>query len=501
MTLRPIHILILLLCCVPLFFLNIQSTHSYGDDWAQYLQEAVNIAQGKPYYRSGYVFNPLNTTYAPPQYPPGYPLLIAPLVRCTGTAILPLLYLNSFFLCMMLFAGYYYFRGKTGSTKALCLAIILTYLFPVIDLKGQVLSDIPCAVLSLLYLAIREQEKEWRYGRLLLLSAIAAAAMLIRVQAVVLILAELLFFVLAYRKRNRPVATRKFLSLPPQVFLALMALFLFALVNYIMLPAPQSGIRFYLNLYRVSFDNNVWKMILSNSKYLLQLFNGILYRSMDNRVLQVAVSAMTLSSMVLAFIGFIKAAKEKLSFSLVFFVLMCFLILVTPIHQGLRYFLPAVPVYLLLLVKGAGIVLPSRFKPRTNTIAILGVIIFLALGYNDYRYKLHGVYEHTLARTDSVAFDYIRNNIPDKEIVLFAKPRLLVLYTGKRSMNLSWQHTLAANRRQFDSLGIGYLLYCRHLNFDLVDSLLWSGPKPYSDSTVINKDYTLYYLKRKPMFP
>ena len=69
--------LLLVLLSIPLFFLNIYSVHTWGDDFAQYIKEAQNIAWGKPYYQSNYIYNQYNPTYAPPQYPPGFPFLLA----------------------------------------------------------------------------------------------------------------------------------------------------------------------------------------------------------------------------------------------------------------------------------------------------------------------------------------------------------------------------------------------------------------------------------------
>src|ERR1700759_1926816 len=96
--------LLLLLASVPLFFLNIHNAHSGGgDDYAQYIKEAQNIALGKPYYLSNYVFNPHNNCYSPPQYPPGFPLMLAPVVKLWGIAIQPMCYFNTVLLvCLML---------------------------------------------------------------------------------------------------------------------------------------------------------------------------------------------------------------------------------------------------------------------------------------------------------------------------------------------------------------------------------------------------------------
>ena len=87
--------LLLPVFCIPLFFLNIYDVHSWGDDFAQYIREALNIATGKPYYLSNYIYNPYNPTYAPPQYPPGFPFMLAPIVKIWGVSIRAMCYFNT----------------------------------------------------------------------------------------------------------------------------------------------------------------------------------------------------------------------------------------------------------------------------------------------------------------------------------------------------------------------------------------------------------------------
>src|ERR1051325_3929775 len=86
---------ILSLFSVPLFFIGVVDVHGWGDDFAQYIKEAQNIANGRPFYESAYIYNPNNPVYAPHHYPPGFPLLMAPIVKQFGISIRPLLYLTS----------------------------------------------------------------------------------------------------------------------------------------------------------------------------------------------------------------------------------------------------------------------------------------------------------------------------------------------------------------------------------------------------------------------
>lgn len=61
--------------------------HVWGDDWAQYVLHARNIVTGHPYTDTGYLFNPDRPHVGPPSYPPGLPLLLAPILAVSGINI------------------------------------------------------------------------------------------------------------------------------------------------------------------------------------------------------------------------------------------------------------------------------------------------------------------------------------------------------------------------------------------------------------------------------
>ena len=69
-----------LLCMLPLFFLNVNTTHNWGDDFAQYIHQAQYFAKDNNYHQWHFESNPLDREYAPPSYPNGFPLLISPII-------------------------------------------------------------------------------------------------------------------------------------------------------------------------------------------------------------------------------------------------------------------------------------------------------------------------------------------------------------------------------------------------------------------------------------
>ncbi|MET0399847.1 MAG: hypothetical protein ABW277_23870, partial [Longimicrobiaceae bacterium] len=57
---------------------------TYGDDWALYLLHARSLVEGRPYADTGFLVNPLNPWFSPQRYPPGFPLLLAPVYAAAG---------------------------------------------------------------------------------------------------------------------------------------------------------------------------------------------------------------------------------------------------------------------------------------------------------------------------------------------------------------------------------------------------------------------------------
>ena len=57
--------------------------HDWGDDFAQYLRHARNLATGQPYKQSGHLLNP-RYQIGPEVYPPVFPLLLAPVLSGTN---------------------------------------------------------------------------------------------------------------------------------------------------------------------------------------------------------------------------------------------------------------------------------------------------------------------------------------------------------------------------------------------------------------------------------
>ena len=80
---KRLHALLLAAVLLLIFLLHYDTIRpglDWGDDFAIYLSHALNITRLHPYADTGYIVNPYFPSYAPQAYPPGFPLLLAPLL-------------------------------------------------------------------------------------------------------------------------------------------------------------------------------------------------------------------------------------------------------------------------------------------------------------------------------------------------------------------------------------------------------------------------------------
>jgi len=250
---------LLLLLAVPLYFLNIHDLHGWGDDYAQYIKEALNIANGKPYYESTWIYNPYNPVYAPPQYPPGLPLLLAPVVNMFGLSISAMCYFNSFLATCLLLALYSFFRHHAGKIAAICMALMITYSAYMVDTKGQILADMPCMLFFTLYLSLRQNNK-FSVIRVLLLVLLASFAIQIRSQAIAIVVAEggmWLLSTVITTVNNKRIDIKTILN-NTSLHVILGVGIANIIFKYVIFPAPSTATSFYQNMIVKSISDGLF---------------------------------------------------------------------------------------------------------------------------------------------------------------------------------------------------------------------------------------------------
>src|SRR5262249_49104640 len=133
---------LLVLLCLPLFFLNVKNSHDWGDDFAQYLIQARNITEHRPQTDNGLVFDKQTGDYALKAYPVGFPLMLAVVwkfSRCSIQSFLILISLFTFLFAVLIFV-YLSRLLKIPPLLSLLFVVAMMYNFVILDFKKNILS-------------------------------------------------------------------------------------------------------------------------------------------------------------------------------------------------------------------------------------------------------------------------------------------------------------------------------------------------------------------------
>jgi hypothetical protein len=488
-------VILLLFLSVPLFFLNIHHTHTAGgDDYALYIKEAENIAKGKPFYESNYVFNTYNNCYSPPQYPPGFPLLLAPIVKVWGLDIQPMCYFNTVVAVLLLLSFFFYFRKHMGAVASVFLALVITYSGYMMALKQSVLSDATALLFVMGYLIVRNSDKIG-WGRIVLLILFSAMAILIRTQSVLLLFAEvfiwLYFIAKSWKDRRRlpfrEVATHSSIKVVAGGFI------LTLLLNKVVFYTPYSAGGFYVNFLKITLEKGLLTIVRDNVNFYLESITTFFHYDTENSIRTAIVTIMESAGLVLCIIGFFLSISRRISFDDIFFLLLSGMVLYYPIHDP-RYFLPAIAIVFLYNYIALNKVLPAITSVNPRYVGLAFTFIYLFAGLKYLKGTLQPPANYVPEARDRQAFEYLKTHVAQDELIVCARPRLITLYTDRKCIIHAWQHPMEENKRVFDSLQAKYLLQIPDIVNDYYTTYLNHYQHPI-DSVDIAPGYRLYTLR------
>ena len=390
----------------------------HAGDYAQYLLHARALVEGRPYDATGYIYTPYAAMISPRVQPPGWPLILTPVVASFGVGLLVPKILVT--VAGMLFLGFVMKRMSRHDDPTLLavaiggagLALETTYA------TNSPLSDLPfCAMLwGIVLLADSPRALSW--GRAMLIGALTAYAIATRIAGVAVLPA---FVLLAWR---RPLDRR--------VLLALTGAFVAVGLAGILVVGPEK-VPFMSHLFRS--PEVMWGRITAfGDKYRLPFFEATMY-PFPWDLANDGYHALAMGMVPFGAMAFLKRYGQSMLGCLV--VTYAIMILLAPVADA-RYLWPFWPVLVYWVVAGLRS-LVSRV-PRVGRYATrlaLGVgLVVLAGGFT------RGVRtpspDGLLADPDVRSlFSWFRSH-PDKENlrVIFVRARVLTLATGVPSMGV-----------------------------------------------------------------
>jgi hypothetical protein len=130
-----------LIAVIGAFYLaTIRDGHVWGDDWAAYVHQAKNIVEGRPCGDIGYIRSP--SSINPLAYPPGFPLLLAPVYRVFGFDLTAMKVMCVGFFCLALLLLYRLLQ-EAGRELALATVAIIGFCPYFWDFKDTLYSEFP----------------------------------------------------------------------------------------------------------------------------------------------------------------------------------------------------------------------------------------------------------------------------------------------------------------------------------------------------------------------
>lgn len=400
-----IWVLLVVICVFHL--VTLRSGHDWGGDFSQYIFHAINITDNgefgnindlivmEPYYR-----------YSPETVPPVFPLLLSMPYKVFGVhlkafkAVIVIFWLLFLVLANQIF-------GKYLNQTSRLLFLLLLGLHPFFwDFMKNVLSDIPFLFFTYTTLYYFEKfiNKEIFAERVILGSAILGVLMYVTYgtrSAGLIIVPVIVAYDIYFNKR----ITKK-IAIATIVFL-----FLFVPHNVI-IPTDAVIITDY-NLKSSIYTGKVIKYIkVVRSFYIGNLMFAI-YTSMF-------------------LFGWVKSKTRRISIYKIFFVLYCTMIFMWSGYQGFRYLIPIAPLLYFFPMVGFDH-LRDKKSLWINTLAAF-VVLLTFISFTSRYVKIIGKHEVNIEnRCAQGMFAYIIENTPEDARIIFNKPRVLSLFTGRRS--------------------------------------------------------------------
>ncbi len=466
---------------------------SWGGDNALYLMHAYNLLTNHAYAATGYVQNPW--AYLSPQsYPPGLPLLIAWVWSWTGFDVLAFQYALGavFCLAVVAFAGLTHRDLVTARGHAILWSALIACVGfnPVlVSIGTDILSDglfLACVCCGLWALESAYRRQDARRTRLLLaaLGGIAIGyGLSTRVFGWMLLAAIPAFEMLRFRRPTNTGVTAVITALV--VYAAMDAVTMLSALD-----APTGGRAASGEGYGALFIAGLWAHLGTLPGRVLGAIMAYASGAGSYLVLEWPVGpaaqepgiwryGLTAIALLAGLHGFVHNVRRQLQLRDVFCVLYLLALLPWGAHTA-RYLLPVIPFfffYMCISLHALVGYLPSRIATCAS------LVLVLVLG-GVYAGQYHRQFEHeaslrSFAPNSPVArslFTYIRRQTPADALIVFRKPRVVSLFTGRYAVTLTDSANPVPNDSRvldyMNRIDADYLLQSRRLDGDALSGLL-----------------------------
>jgi len=430
---------------LPAALLHLKAPVDWGDDNFQYLSQARNLAEGIHSTETGFIYKDYARGMGPPAYPPGFPILLSPLLAfglSPYTAALALISVCLFISGILFFA---WSRNALPFAAAAFLTLAVFYNPQMLRLKSEIMSDIPffCFLLAAVFcyeLYRKEHLRRW----LFLSAALAGFSICIRSVGWVWVMAVGAYVGMeCLRSRFREV---KQLLADNSLYLAL-ALLVYFMIQVAWLPVDTGssyGGQF--------FNGGIAYLVRHNFPQYVSFWDSYFTRD----PLRGTGAVLLLLSLAGIWVGKRFIFHPAGWFAILHFIL---LIAVWP-HFAYRYYMPVAvflfffSVYALneMLVRRMG-----KWQPVLWIILAAGVAwLYVPSGKKQMREVRMA--DGPFCPECAAAWSAISEHTQADDVVAFHRPRALYFLTRRRSFILPETNDMAALQHEMEITGSRYIL-------------------------------------------
>jgi len=379
------------------------------------VMHARNIATGRPYTQTGYVFQPESTTEVGANaYPSGLPLILAPVYGVEGLNLRLFKLLNALFLVLSLWPAYLFARQTLSRVASLILIVALGFSWFFLTNFDSIGSDAPYQLVSLwvllfllrIYQQRRDETNPWMSGVWAGLSI--AAAYLIRPVGIAFLL-SLAGVEILRKRRPSPFLIAAAASFVPLLFLN----------NFLF--HTDGG---YTHQFTLS-PSTIAHHVFDYARY----FSYVFANPVSNKYRYI----LWIVTLIPVLFGLLKRVRGAWGITELYVLT---LLAVDCVYWGTtaRYLLPIMPIYLVYMIEGFEAIV-ARVPPRLvlPLKAAAATLFLLAPAANAF--LMHPDSKDTLvtATPYEELCAAIRRQTDPHALVIFWNPRVLALSTSRQA--------------------------------------------------------------------
>lgn len=425
------------------YLATIRKGHIWNGDACMYIIHAKNLAYGRPYAETGYIYNPAAWKVGPPTYPPVCPALLAPVYRVFGLNFHALKAWLTLCFVASLFAMSLVFRDRLP-LPYLTVAIALIGMHPhVWDAKDRIGSEFPfllfnfvsLALIRAAYGSVPSWPNQVQFG--LLVGSSMYLAYGARALGIVLLPSLVLYHALHARQLAR---------FAPFLVMAVLVFIVLVLMQHRYLHSEYS---------RVHRLRLTPRALGGQLRRYLRGAADLWYGGWGT-----AHAGLGLILAICAALGYLVAVRSGVTVTDLFPLLYVASIMPWPVHYEMRRFLiPVLPFFLYYVGIGLAAVRPSM--PDGIGTAFAGGLTASLLAWYLACYVTadYGPAQpNVTSATATALYAYVKRETAPREVFVFFDPRILALFTGRCAAAYHEGATDEDLWRFFEEIGAGYVV-------------------------------------------